>query len=301
MFAFWALAQYQKVKKVGITDLRDVKRGITPTYIRSFPPDRKNLVKFGIRKIKRLGDLPSSGVGYFHTTVCVRDGPSADATYCGCYYAGETVNYDSVVENEGRTWISYIASCGDRHYCCAIDQDGSVYITGGDTPTPSPPGGLPIPLYYQWEYDYPYGDGTIANCGCGPTAYAMVASYVLGTTISPIDAVAWCGDEYYCYGQGTYWSYFQAASDHFGTGDLDQTGSGSEAYSGLGNGKAVISVQGPGIFTHGGHFIVLRGLDENGLVYVNDPNDNDTKDFKDRHFDFYGEIDCTSNQYWIFP
>ena len=35
----------------------------------------------------------------------------------------------------------------------------------------------------------------------------MIASYLTGTTITPIDAISWCGNSYYKPGVGTYWSY----------------------------------------------------------------------------------------------
>ena len=55
--------------------------------------------------------------------------------------------------------------------------------------------------YYQGDYsNVPYGDGNIGNCGCGPTSFAMIASTLKGTTITPEDAVTWCGNSYYCWG-----------------------------------------------------------------------------------------------------
>lgn len=39
----------------------------------------------------------------------------------------------------------------------------------------------------------------------------------------------------------------------------------------LSSGMVVIANVGPGDFTEGGHFIVLTGLDESGMVKVNDP------------------------------
>lgn len=248
--------------------------------------------------------LAESGTGYFTETVNVRTGPSTSSEVVDTYSPGMSVIYDSLVQNEGRTWISYISSSGERHYCCAIDVDGSTYIKndGPSPPSPSPStGGLPIPQYYQWQYDEPYGEGTIANCGCGPTAFAMVASYLLDSTITPVDAIAWCGNDYYCWGSGTYYSYFQAAATHFGIGDVTESFSGSEAYSALGYGQPIISSQHQGLFTNGGHFIVLRGIADDGCVLVCDPNDNDYKNYHDRHFDFYDEIDSTNDAYFIYP
>ena len=162
--------------------------------------------------------------------------------------------------------------------------------------------GMQIPLYIQTEYsNIPYGSGSIADCGCGPTAFAMIASYLTNSTITPADAVAWCGNAYYSFGYGTKWSYFQAASDHFGCGTVTTTTDANTVLQALSQGCPVISSQMPGLFTSGGHFIVLRGVTANGRVLVNDPNDSDQKNYVNREFDMMTEIHATSRQYWIFP
>ena len=104
---------------------------------------------------------------------------------------------------------------GDKEYVDHVLRYYQVLNTGGTYPA----NGMQIPLYIQTEYgNIPYGTGSIADCGCGPTAFAMVASYLTGSSITPVDAVAWCGNSYYKAGEGTYWSYFQAAASHFGCG-----------------------------------------------------------------------------------
>ena len=69
----------------------------------------------------------------FLTTVHVRAGPSTTTEIVAKYCNGETVKYDKTVENEGRLWISYIASSGNRRYCCARDNTGDWYINLGNS------------------------------------------------------------------------------------------------------------------------------------------------------------------------
>ena len=45
---------------------------------------------------------------------------------------------------------------------------------------------------------------------------------------------------------------------------------------------------------------MLRGITDDGKILVNDPNDNDSKQYLNRRFDMYSEIHCTSANYWIF-
>ena len=128
--------------------------------------------------------------------------------------------------------------------------------------------------YDMTQYDYAYGDDTIAVSGSAPTAFAMVVSNLTGTKITPVDAVKWCGNSYYLMGAGTYWSYFGDAADHFGITLRNEYGSTEidSVISELKKGRFVISSQGPGRFTNGGHFIVLAGVTSDGKIIVYDPN-----------------------------
>lgn len=105
---------------------------------------------------------------------------------------------------------------------------------------------------------------------------------------------------YYMPGVGTYWSYFQAAANHFGCGSVTQTSDANQVLQALSEGHPVISSQRAGLFTSGGHFIVLRGVTADSKVLVNDPNDNSSKNYINREFDMMSEVHATSNAYWIF-
>lgn len=187
---------------------------------------------------------------------------------------------------------------GDKEYVDHVLRYYQITNSGGNYPA----NGMQIPHYLQTDYaNIPYGGGSIASSGCGPTSFAMIASYLTGTTITPVDAISWCGNSYYMPGVGTYWSYFQAASTHFGCGTVTQTTDPNAVLRALSNGQPVISSQSPGLFTSGGHFIVLRGISANGKVLVNDPNDNNSKNYINREFDMMSEIHVSANAYWIFP
>ena len=104
--------------------------------------------------------------------------------------------------------------------------------------------------YYQTNYSNPYGTdgGTIATSGCGPTAMAMVLTYLTGDEITPVETA-----EYDV--------------------ECTQTGVSEEnIISALEDDKPVIMSMGPGTFTRGGHFIVLTGLNDDGTISVADPN-----------------------------
>lgn len=156
-------------------------------------------------------------------------------------------------------------------------------------------------VYYdQTQYYNAYGDDTIAGSGCGPTSFAMVATYLMGESITPVDAI-WCGNSYYVPHVGTSWSYFADAANRFGFRMEEQTSYFSRAVEALEQGKVVISAQSPGLFTRGGHFIVLAGIDENGMIIVYDPNGGNgyNPDGQGAIFS-QAEVSASGTQYWIF-
>ena len=126
--------------------------------------------------------------------------------------------------------------------------------------------------FYQYNYSQSYGDGTIANCGCGPTSMAMVLTYLLGETVDPVETSNWSmAHNGYCPGEGTYWSFFPKISAAYGVECEEMGASSGNIYQKLKEGKVVIMSMGPGHFTSGGHFIVLRGINSDGSIKVDDP------------------------------
>lgn len=186
--------------------------------------------------------------------------------------------------------VRVVSSDGEDFYS-GFDPDGFVVTVVAQTSD--------FVYYDQGDYSYPYGDDTIAYSGCGPTCFAMIASTILGRRITPIDAVKWCGNSYYVYNVGTRWDYFTAASDHFGIKMEKQLSSSqfSSVITALKQGKYVISAQSAGIFTSGGHFIVLSGITSDGRIIVYDPNGGNH--YAGTKF-AQSSITASGTQYWVF-
>ena len=110
---------------------------------------------------------------------------------------------------------------------------------------------------------------TIGLSGCGPTSASMIVTACKGA-ISP-DTMA---DLFVKYGyrsanNGTYWSAFRAIADEFDIG-YKETSNVDTAISLLRNNNYVVASVGNGLFTTGGHFIVLTGI-EGDTIKVYDP------------------------------
>lgn len=154
------------------------------------------------------------------------------------------------------------------------DDDDSITLDGLEYP----PGGLKVPLYYQnhnqpWSNMH-YGDSNIADCGCCPTSLAMILTYLKQETILPSDIVKWSGDRYYVKNRGSSWSMIGAVSQHWGLSSKRIKISTDEFINYLDKKLPILISVGPGEFTSGGHFMVIRGYTiENGKKYflINDP------------------------------
>ncbi len=164
-------------------------------------------------------------------------------------------------------------------------------------------GGMPIPIYYQGDYaDVSLGSGrNIATSGCGFTSGSMIVSYLLDQKITPRELISSWSRAYYVPGSGMSWSFPSALAKHYNLGTVKSTNSITEVVNALKKNQPVMSSQSAGLFTRGGHIIVLRGIDGNGNILVNDPNKNNAvgKGYNNRAFT-PAEIDASAANYWIF-
>jgi hypothetical protein len=137
-----------------------------------------------------------------------------------------------------------------------------------------------IPLYAQTDYNIPYGTyGNIASGGCGLVSVWMVATY-MNDEIYDIEDLAIQFGSYHVRNAGSKWSLIKDSAEALNIDMVLSDSPNGEWYDwnmvveALKNGQPVICLQHKGIFTGGGHFIVLTGITEDGKILVNDPNRN---------------------------
>lgn len=146
-------------------------------------------------------------------------------------------------------------------------------------------------LYYQtdrrWadvDYSAKGESTTIGRSGCGPTCMAMVIATWVDKNVTPVEACAWAlSHGYKAVNQGTYYSYFKSHGAVYGIRAEQLNGSNlrnlsakaaapyhEKAARAIRNGDLVICCMGPGLWTSGGHFILLWDI-EGDTAYINDP------------------------------
>lgn len=145
------------------------------------------------------------------------------------------------------------------------DYDGVVFGEEGETQ---------VTYFSQLDERWaraPYGSSTVSRSGCGPTSMSIVVSTLTDTVVDPPHMAEWAFEGgYYCEGNGSYHNLIPEAAAHYGLeaeGNLGAQG----VVDALADGKLVVAIMAKGHFTKGGHFIVLRGVTEDGKILVADP------------------------------
>lgn len=124
-----------------------------------------------------------------------------------------------------------------------------------------------MPLYFQTDYpNVRFADGTIATSGCSVTCLAMVATYLTGHTYLPDELADYFGgcaenniERLELGAQQLQLPIHKAKNVH-------------EVFDALKEGDvAILLMNRKSLFTQSQHFIVIRGLNEDGKIMVNDP------------------------------
>ena len=125
----------------------------------------------------------------------------------------------------------------------------------------------------RWRYNMysSVGDSsqTIGTSGCGPTSAAMVVSSIKGNITPDQMANLYTQYGYRSANQGTYWSAFKWTADVFDIG-YSECYKLDDAVAKLKDNHYIIASCNQGLFTYGGHFIVLTGVEGN-YIKVYDP------------------------------
>lgn len=132
-----------------------------------------------------------------------------------------------------------------------------------------------VPLLMQWDQRWgynSYGEDMVGVAGCGPTCMTMAYLYLTGdTSMNPRKMAEYAYNNGFYTEAGTSWSFFTEGAADLGLSGSELSLSEAEMKHTLDNGGLIVCSMRPGDFTTTGHFILLRGYDENGF-YVNDPN-----------------------------
>ena len=110
---------------------------------------------------------------------------------------------------------------------------------------------------------------TIGTSGCGPASAAMVVSSIKGNITPDQMAELYTKYGYRSANQGTYWSSFKWTADVFDIG-YSECYKLDDAVAKLKDNHYIIASCNQGLFTYGGHFIVLTGV-EGDYIKVYDP------------------------------
>lgn len=138
-------------------------------------------------------------------------------------------------------------------------------------------GGTEVVYYNQLDSrwaDIMYGtSSTIGEAGCGPTSMAIVISTLTGTVHDPVELSEWSvAHGHRCEGNGSYHSLIPAAAEVYGLSWVSvSTSEPQKIVDALASGKLIVAIMAKGHFTSSGHFIVLRGVTEDGKILVADP------------------------------
>lgn len=135
-----------------------------------------------------------------------------------------------------------------------------------------------VPLFLQWDKRWGYllyGSGVAGLTACGPLCLSMAAFYHTGDEdMTPEDIIAFAKQGGYCTtGSGSYWTLISEGAKKLGLSVQELPPAENHIKQALDRGNPVIMIMGPGDFTAGGHYILVRGYDpQTGELLINDPN-----------------------------
>lgn len=140
-----------------------------------------------------------------------------------------------------------------------------------------------MPHLYQTDpvwASQPYAGTDVRTAACGPTSLTMVYVYLTGKTdLDPASMAAFADEHNFAPTGATEWRFMTEGASLLGLKSTAVSPNRASVTSALKSDKPIICSVSPGDFTSTGHFIVLKSIDERGMVEVYDPNSalNSTK------------------------
>ena len=136
--------------------------------------------------------------------------------------------------------------------------------------------GHEIPLLQQQDYTEAVciigGEKkSVATSGCGAVCIAMAAKGLVDSYETPSTLFQWAYDTGLYFGDGLGHEAMSAIATHAGLTGRWLDNKAEPIMDALLAGHPVVAHMGPGTFTKNGHYILLTGVDDEGLIRVNDP------------------------------
>lgn len=146
--------------------------------------------------------------------------------------------------------------------------DGQEILTGGT---------IPVVYFNQGEEpwaDQPYGSDDIGRYGCGPSTMAMAVASMTELASDPSQMAQWAVDhKFWASSSGSYLSIVSGTASAYNlTADPIDERTPESIQESLLSGNLLVALMGPGHFTKGGHFILIRGTTLSGTLLVADSN-----------------------------
>lgn len=167
-----------------------------------------------------------------------------------------------------RAFLIFVLFIAVITYCInyLLNDNKYIYLDTGDT------------TYYsqtdeRWGKTLYGTSGTIGEGGCGPSCLAMVVSTFAETDLTPLDTSNWAAASgLRSENSGSFHNIIVEGGKHynFNVTGID-LGSKEKITNALNDNKLIVALMGKGHFTTSGHFILLRGVTDDGKILVSDP------------------------------
>ncbi len=145
--------------------------------------------------------------------------------------------------------------------------------------------------------DLPYGDDGFGQCGCGPTVTAALIANLAGEPVTPEDMRKLAIETHaYIPNVGTTYNFIMVTTAAYGIKATNVV-SKEAVCDALKDGKLVLATMGPGDFTLGAHFMLYRGITDDGKILI---ADSYSYEFSAMEWDWDTLADQLKNGYWVF-